>query len=104
MHRVLNRAPVCAALTLFVGAAFAAEAYPARPVRLVVPYSPGGAADVLERIAEGVSRILACRGGEVGEGGEGERGAGGEGKRRGRQLTPAILRCRYKVAAIQSAM
>ena len=54
MHRVLNRAPVCAALTLFVGAAFAAEAYPARPVRLVVPYSPGGAADVLERIAEGV--------------------------------------------------
>ena len=32
-----------------VPAAFAAETYPARPVRVIVPYSPGGGTDVLAR-------------------------------------------------------
>jgi tripartite-type tricarboxylate transporter receptor subunit TctC len=59
MHCVLTHAAVCAALTLSVGAAVAAEAYPARPVRLVVPYSPGGAADVPGRIvAQRMSELL----------------------------------------------
>ena len=48
-HRTATRRLVLAAFTL--AAAGAALAFPDRPVTLVVPYPPGGAADVLGRIA-----------------------------------------------------
>ena len=39
-----------AALPLLGSAAHAAESYPAKSVRIVVPFSPGGATDVVTRI------------------------------------------------------
>ncbi|HEY3658724.1 MAG TPA: tripartite tricarboxylate transporter substrate binding protein [Steroidobacteraceae bacterium] len=54
-HRVTLKHRVCAAILLLgvtlVGAAAAhAEEWPARPVKIVVPYGPGGIADVFARI------------------------------------------------------
>lgn len=53
MRSSLNRVSclLAGALGLIVGAVEAqAQAYPARPVRLIIPFSPGGAADVPARI------------------------------------------------------
>lgn len=51
--RVPRRTLVCAGLVLaagFGGSAFAQDVFPSRPVRLVVPYTPGGSNDVLARV------------------------------------------------------
>src|SRR5689334_17432916 len=41
---------VCALALLGAGCAVAAESYPARPVRLIVPFAPGGGADFMGRL------------------------------------------------------
>ncbi|HEX2830128.1 MAG TPA: tripartite tricarboxylate transporter substrate binding protein [Burkholderiales bacterium] len=49
----------CAALAVLSGAAQAQQSYPARPVRLIIPFSPGGAADVPGRLlADRLTKVL----------------------------------------------
>ena len=52
-------AALTAGAVLAVCAPAAAQTFPARPVKLVVPYTPGGAADILGRVvADGLGRRL----------------------------------------------
>ena len=59
MHFAVSKTIAGAAMCCAVAGAHAAEAYPSRPVRLIIPYSPGGAADVPGRIvAQKLSELL----------------------------------------------
>jgi tripartite-type tricarboxylate transporter receptor subunit TctC len=59
MHSAISKLFAAVVLGSVVQAVHAAEAYPNRPVRLIIPYSPGGAADVPGRIvAQKLSEIL----------------------------------------------
>jgi len=46
----MNRRHLFALAALLAGSRVAAQSYPARPVRLVVPFPPGGATDALARL------------------------------------------------------
>lgn len=49
----------CAATGLWPGHAWAQDVWPSRPIRLVVPFPPGGSSDIMGRlVAEGISKIL----------------------------------------------
>jgi tripartite-type tricarboxylate transporter receptor subunit TctC len=51
-----------AALAMFAGTASAQEAYPARPITMIIPFAPGGTSDVIARIvSEQMSQILGQR-------------------------------------------
>jgi tripartite-type tricarboxylate transporter receptor subunit TctC len=50
---------LCTALTAFAAPAIAADTYPSRPIRLIVPYVAGGGGDVIGRyIARGLTLAL----------------------------------------------
>ena len=69
----LNALAACVALGAAAGAAAADTAYPVRPIRLMVPFPPGGGADTLARIitpklyaALGQQWVIDNRGGAAG--------------------------------------
>jgi tripartite-type tricarboxylate transporter receptor subunit TctC len=59
MNRVSRRALLGVAAALPLRAALAQSPWPARPVRIIVPFAPGGSSDVLARlIAERLAPVL----------------------------------------------
>jgi len=54
-----HRAIVSAALILFASCLQAQEGYPAKPVTMIVPFPPGGVADIVGRpVAAGMEKVL----------------------------------------------
>lgn len=50
MHPISRRAALAAAAALASPALHAAESWPSRPIRMIVPFAPGGGADVVARL------------------------------------------------------
>ena len=50
MPKLLRSMILLAAALVLAGPAKAQEAYPAKPVRVIVPWAPGGPADIIARI------------------------------------------------------
>ena len=58
----MSRLPIFVALCLFAGAATAQDAYPSRPITMVVAFPPGGVADITARpTAIAMERVLKQR-------------------------------------------
>lgn len=59
MHQSLRRFVLALAVASICSSAVAADSYPTRPVRLLIPYAPGGATDLIGRmVAEPLARVL----------------------------------------------
>lgn len=50
MQAAFRLMTACAALTVAAPAAIAAEAWPARPIRMLIPFPPGGSNDIIGRM------------------------------------------------------
>ncbi len=50
MRKTLGACAALSALMLVAGAAIAADAWPTRPIRLIVPFPPGGSNDIVGRV------------------------------------------------------
>jgi len=59
MRRWLAQIAMTVVALVMVPATHAADAWPNRPLRIVVPFAPGGTTDLLGRmVAEGLTRAL----------------------------------------------
>ena len=56
LRNPLRRALIALALPLIAGSAFA-QAWPAKPITLIVPFPPGGPTDVASRIDRKSTRL-----------------------------------------------
>ena len=59
MIKLLQRAVILVAVLIFSTASFAQVSYPDRPVRMLVPFAPGGGTDIVGRIlAQQMTAVL----------------------------------------------
>ena len=50
MRAITPRAMLCIALAMFMAGGAAAQSYPSKPIRMIVPWNPGGTSDTSARI------------------------------------------------------